>query len=156
MADWDAPTTFAQVWASAVASRPTETFLIFEGPDGHVAEWTYAEFEHQVERVAALLHREAVGPGSAVHLALTNCPTFVAVWIATIRLGAWIVPGDPMGKEQEFADQIERTDPTVGFYAEPRSQNYGGAVPAGMTAIARSLRYTQAVVCACQGKIGPW
>ena len=38
-----------------------------------------------------------VGHGDAVHLALTNSPAFVAVWLAAIRLGAWIVPVRPDG-----------------------------------------------------------
>jgi len=46
MADWTDATTFAHAWSRAVSDHATSTFLIFEGPDGSVAEWTYAEFDH--------------------------------------------------------------------------------------------------------------
>ena len=136
MPDWTDPTTFAQVWANAVTARSDETFLVFEAPDGSISGWTYREFDAVVERVAASLVAAAVGAGEAVHIALTNCPTFVAVWIAAIRLGAWIVPGDPMGKEQQFADQIQRTQAKVGFYALTRAGEYLPSVPPSMTAVA--------------------
>ena len=119
--------TFSSVWDRAVRARTDETFLIFEDPSGHVTQWTYQEFDLQVQRVAARLNAEGVGAGSCVHLALTNCPTFVAVWLAAIRLGAWIVPSDPMGKEPEFAEQMERTSPIVGVCSTGRSTPYRAA-----------------------------
>ncbi len=132
MPDLAYPSTFAQSWARSVSDYPDAVFLIFENPDGESTSWTYAQFDSEVERVASFLVHNNVSAGSSVHLALTNSPTFIAVWIATIRLGAWIVPGDPMGREPEFADQIMRTAPTVGFYAAARADEYLGAVPPGM------------------------
>lgn len=133
--DWADATTFAHVWAHSVADRSHDTFLLFEGPDGHVAEWTYAEFDSQIGRVASLLAANGVGEGSAVHLALTNCPTFVAVWIAANRMGAWIVPSDPMGRTPELADHIERTRPAVGFCATSRADAYRPAAIPGMEVV---------------------
>jgi carnitine-CoA ligase len=132
MASWDDPVSFAAVWANAVAEHNHETFLVFEGPDGHVAEWTYADFDRQVSRVATLLVDHGVGSGASVHLALTNSPTFVAVWLAATRLGAWIVPSDPMGRTPELADHIERTRPTIGFCASDRADVYRAAAPDGL------------------------
>ena len=87
MADWPDATTFAQVWANAVATRPDAGFLTFEAPDGKVTDWTYGEFDHIVASMATELVAHGVVPGASVHLALTNSPTFIAVWIATVRLG---------------------------------------------------------------------
>ena len=44
-----------------------------------------------------------------MHLALTNSPAFVAVWLATMRLGAWIVPRDPMATRARARRPLERT-----------------------------------------------
>lgn len=129
------PTTFAQVWAAGVDAHPAAVFLVFEDADGRVATWTYGEFDAQVARVAAFLSTARVGAGSAVHLALTNCPAFVAVWLAAVRLGAWIVPSDPMGRTPELADHIERTTPTIGFCARTRRDDYRAAAPADMTIV---------------------
>ncbi|MDG1410555.1 MAG: AMP-binding protein [Acidimicrobiales bacterium] len=135
MANWSTPTTFAHAWARSVSDHPDSIFLIFEGPDQIATSWTYAQFDVEVERVAAFLLANGTGPGRAVHLALTNSPTFIAVWIAAIRLGAWIVPGDPMGRAPEFAEQIQRTNPDVGFYGSSRADEYLSAAPSAMVAV---------------------
>jgi crotonobetaine/carnitine-CoA ligase len=128
MAGWPDACAFAVAWQRAVGSRPDQSFLLFERPDGRVAEWTYAQFDQVVARVAATLRRLGVEPGSSVHLALTNSPSFVAVWLATTRLGAWIVPSDPMGKAPELAGHIERTRPVVGVCSTARADVYRDAV----------------------------
>lgn len=127
--------TLAGAWARSVAARPSEVFLIFEGPDGTTTQWTYAEFDDIVARVGAMLADAGVVSGTSVHLALTNSPTFVAAWLATNRLGAWIVPSDPMGKSPELADHIERTSPVVGFCAAARSVAYRAAAKSSMTIV---------------------
>jgi carnitine-CoA ligase len=127
VADWPDATTFAQVWANAVATRPDAGFLTFEAPDGKVTDWTYGEFDHIVASMATELVAHGVVPGASVHLALTNSPTFIAVWIATVRLGGWIVPSDPMGRTAEFDDHIERTNPVAGFFGRDRADVYRSA-----------------------------
>ena len=128
MASWTAPVTFAQTWARAVAEHEHRVFLRFEGPDHRVAEWTYSDFDDIVGRTAAALVEHGVGRGDAVHLALTNSPTFIAVWLAANRLGAWIVPSDPMGRTPELADHVERTAPMVGFCSADRVDAYLPAI----------------------------
>lgn len=122
-----AATTFAQVWSRAVSEHASLTFLVFEAPDGRVSEWTYAEFDREVAQVASHLREVGVEQGGTISLALTNCPTFVAVWLAATSLGATIVPSDPMGTSEELADHIGRTTPTVGFCAIDRAGIYRAA-----------------------------
>ena len=121
------PVAFSEVWERAVEARPDETFLIFETPDGTAARWTYADFDRDVNRTSGTLAAAGVEPGSAVHLALTNSPAFVAVWLAAVRMGAWIVPSDPMGKAPELAGHIERTRPAVGVCSTERADVYRAA-----------------------------
>jgi len=116
--------TLARRWTDAVDAHGDETFLIFEGPGGTVTSWTYAEFDGVIARFATELANRGVVPGRSVHVALTNGPAFVAAWLATVRLGAWIVPSDPMGRTPEFADHVERTDPVVGCCARERAEEY--------------------------------
>ena len=84
-----------------------------------------------VARVAADLVERGVKPGDAVHLALKNGPPFVAIWLATIGLGAWIVPADPMARTPELADHLARTSPTVGFCDRDRQDEYLPAAAEG-------------------------
>ncbi len=127
MSTWAKPVSFASVWDRAVAGRADETFLIFETPAGAVARWSYGDFDEAVDRVVGTLAASGAEPGAAVHLALTNSPTFVAAWLAASRLGAWIVPSDPMGRTPELAGHIERTRPTVGLCAGARAGTYRAA-----------------------------
>jgi carnitine-CoA ligase len=125
-------TTFAMLWRRAVERGPDTTFLVFERPDGHSLQWTYAEFDHVVSRAAHYLDRNGVTRGDAVHLALTNSPTFVAVWLAATGLGAWIVPSDPMAATAELQGHLARTRPVIGFCATDRADTYRAAAPPAM------------------------
>ncbi len=139
MASEDVPTTFAQAWERSVEARSDETFLIFEGLDGRTVQWTYGDFDLLVARTAGLLVAKGVTPGDCVHVALANCPAFVAVWLASVRLGAWFVPSDPMGGVDELAGHIARTRPVVGFCASARAEVYRRACgPIGVVEIDES------------------
>ena len=132
---WPTAVTFADSWQAAVDIAHDSTFLIFEGADGTSHEWTYGEFDDVVARCAGFLADRNVVAGDAVHLALTNSPAFVALWLATIRLGAWLVPSDPMSAAPELAEHIERTKPRIGFCSPARSGTYRAAAPAELTVI---------------------
>ncbi|MBI5088272.1 MAG: AMP-binding protein [Actinobacteria bacterium] len=127
--------TLSGLWQRAVSRDPDATFLVFERPDGGVAEWTYGDFDGIVARTGEFLANRGVAAGHAVHLALTNSPTFVAVWLAATRLGAWIVPSDPMAATAELQGHIARTRPTIGFCATTRAATYRAATPAGMRVV---------------------
>ena len=118
------PATFAARWAEAVAAAPDRPFLAFEAPSGAVTRWTYGEFDDVVARAAGALASRGVEHGCAVHLTLTNCPAFVAAWLAAARLGAWIVPSDPGSTAPELAGHIDRTKPVVGLCGAARAAVY--------------------------------
>jgi crotonobetaine/carnitine-CoA ligase len=87
--------TFAQRWHAAVSTSGDRPFLVFEGPDRSVSQWTYREFDGVVTRMGAPLAAAGVTPGSSVHVVLRDCPAFIAIWLACARSGAWMVPADP-------------------------------------------------------------
>ena len=120
--------SFAAMWRQAVDRAPGDTFLVFERPDGNVRSWTYGEFDRTVSCVARYLKDHGVVACSSVHLALVNSPTFVAVWLATANLGAWIVPSDPMATSAELSGHITRTLPVVALCGEARAAAYRAAV----------------------------
>ncbi len=143
MSTWAEPMTFAAVWRRAVRTNPDAPFLVFEHPASPeqantgpantaptCTEWTYGQFDAEVQRVASHLSKLGISAGSSVHLALTNSPTFIAAWLATTCLGAWIVPSDPMARVPELSDHLRRTTPTVGFCARERADMYREAVAA--------------------------
>ncbi|KUO05546.1 class I adenylate-forming enzyme family protein [Streptomyces caeruleatus] len=126
--------TFQHTWDSAVRRHTDSPFLVFRAESGEVCEWTYGEFDLVVARTADSLRAAGVGPGSPVHVALRNCPAFVALWLAASRLGAWLVPVDPASSPRDIDRQVRRVRPAVGVCASAREAVYregaGDRVPA--------------------------
>ena len=102
--------TFTEAWCRSVRAGSDTPFLVFERPDGESHTWTYSEFDALAARAGGLLQSCGVGAGSAVHLALTNSPAFVALWLAAANLGAWIVPSRP-DELDAGAGRAHRTHP---------------------------------------------
>ena len=127
--------TFAGRWAEAVAVGIDRPFLAFEDPSGATTAWTYGEFDAVVAGTAGSLWARGVRPGSCVHLALANSPTFVAIWLAAARLGAWIVPSDPRATAPELAGHMARTGPVVGLCGAERADAYTDAAAGGFEVI---------------------
>jgi crotonobetaine/carnitine-CoA ligase len=122
------PMTFAQRWNAAVSTSGDRPFLVFEGPDRSVSQWTYREFDGVVTRMGAILAASGVMPGSSVHVVLRNCPAFIAIWLACARSGAWIVPVDPTSTARDIARQLDRVRPAAGICAASRADVYAAGV----------------------------
>lgn len=120
-------TCFGDLWRDAVATRSNAPFLVFETSSGSSHSWTYAEFDDVVARAAAKLTGLGVAQGDSVNLALTNSPAFVALWLASIRLGAWIVPSDPQSRTQELIEHQSRTHTRVGVCSVHREDEFSAA-----------------------------
>jgi crotonobetaine/carnitine-CoA ligase len=120
--------TFAQRWDAAVSTSGERPFLVFEGPDQSVTQWTYREFDAVVTRVGATLAAAGVTPGSSVHVVLRNCPAFIAIWLACARSGAWLVPVDPTSTARDISRQLDRVRPAAGICAASRSDVYEAGV----------------------------
>ncbi|MEY4252157.1 MAG: hypothetical protein RL691_1038, partial [Actinomycetota bacterium] len=120
-------TCFGDLWRDAVATRSNATFLVFETSSGSSHSWTYAEFDDVVARAAAKLTGLGVAQGDSVNLALTNSPAFVALWLASVRLGAWIVPSDPQSRTQELVEHQSRTNAKVGICSVHREDEFRAA-----------------------------
>lgn len=128
--------TFQSTWTTAVKQHGDNPFLVFQAESGAQSRWTYAEFDEVVTRTAGALRAAGVSHGSSVHVVLRNCPAFIALWLATSRLGAWLVPVDPGSTARDIASQVQRVQPVVGVYSAHRADVYregtNGTVPAVM------------------------
>jgi long-chain acyl-CoA synthetase len=81
----------------SASDRPDDVALVYR--DQRV---THAELVDRVERLAAGLVAEGIGPGDAVALLLPNDPTFVASYYAISALGGIVVPVNPAFKQDEL------------------------------------------------------
>lgn len=113
----------AAVWPPRVprALRPPQTSLWFNlevsarrYPDKPATVFfdrvmTYAELQHQAERVAAWLAARGVRKGDRVILLSQNCPQFIVAYYGIVRANAVVVLVNPMNKADELGHYI--TDP---------------------------------------------
>jgi crotonobetaine/carnitine-CoA ligase len=129
--------SFAAHWNRAVENAADSTFLSWEGSDDQLASWTYGEFAGVVSEVGNHLTDRGVRPGSRVHVALTNSPAFVAIWLACAQLGAVLVPSDPLASKRELGETIARTAPVIGIGSLRRAEDYRAG--AGSTGLAVQL-----------------
>jgi long-chain acyl-CoA synthetase len=67
---------------------------------------TYGALELMTARVATLLRRRGVGVGDRVAVMLPNVPEFAAVYYGVLRIGAVVVPIDPLLRKREIASYV--------------------------------------------------
>ena len=85
----------------AAESYPDATATIFLGQ-----RRTYRALHRDVVRFAAGLRRLGVRPGDRVAIMLPNCPQFLIAFYATLRIGAVVVPCNPLYTPREIAAQL--------------------------------------------------
>lgn len=77
---------------SRKASGPNHKALIWEGEDGKVREFTYAELSSLVSKMSTLFLNLGVKPGDAVGIFMPMVPEVVAALFACFKIGAVAVP----------------------------------------------------------------
>ena len=76
-------------WADAT---PTKQAVVWEGEDGEVRSWTYAELRREADSLAMQLESQGVGRGDVVGIFLPMLPETVAALVAVMKLGAVFLP----------------------------------------------------------------
>ena len=74
------------------ASTPDRTALVWEGEDGRVRTWTWAELRRQTDALAFVLDSRGVGIGDAVGVFLPMVPETIATVLAVAKIGAVFLP----------------------------------------------------------------
>jgi len=87
--------------------HPARELLVFEDTHGRVARWTWQEAYEETIAVAAWLVERGIRPADRVHLHLPNRPEFLFAWFAAARIGAAIVPTNPLSSVDEVRFVIE-------------------------------------------------
>ena len=105
--------TLRSVLEHRVQTQPASTFLVFEGSDGHASSLTYGQFDRMVNRTAGGLMQLGVGKGDRVNLHLTNCPKFLFFWFAAGKIGAVMVPTNPLSPPDELRYPVHHSESVV-------------------------------------------
>ncbi|MGD2049649.1 MAG: long-chain fatty acid--CoA ligase [Chloroflexota bacterium] len=80
---------------------PGYPFIIFKG-----RSFTFQQINEAVDLFARALQKLGVGIGDRVAIHLPNCPQFVIVYYAILRLGALAVPCNPIYTAREMTHQL--------------------------------------------------
>ncbi|MDD7939453.1 AMP-binding protein [Actinomycetospora lutea] len=104
--------------AGTAADRPEAPFLVFAG-DAGVETVSYAEQVRRADETAGLLAELGVEPGARVHLMTPNRPEFLDVWFACARLGAVVVPVNPLSTADEVGHQLTDSRAVLSVVDEP-------------------------------------
>lgn len=102
---WEIPVDPAPAWRildEAAARWPDLPAIEFAG-----RRLRYSELQALVAHAAAGLQRLGVQPGDRVGLYLPNCPHYVIVFFAALKVGAVVVNFSPLDAEAMLASKIE-------------------------------------------------
>ena len=95
--------------------RPDKTAIEFKdsrGPLGSL-ELTFSELQREVERWAAAFARMGVQKGDRVALYLCNRPEFVIAYLATLEVGAIMVPVNLRYQRRELSHILNDAEPAL-------------------------------------------
>ena len=97
-----------QIFDNAVSKYPNHVALDFMGK-----LYTYADMGSMIARAAKGLQSLGVKKGDRVGLFLPNTPYYVALYFATLKLGAIVVNFNPLYVEREIEKQIKDSGCTI-------------------------------------------
>jgi long-chain acyl-CoA synthetase len=103
----------ARILTDGAAAHGDRPALWFEG-----SPMSYAELDRRARVAAGELRRRGVTPGDRVALALPNSPAFLAAYFGALRLGAIVVPLNPLLAPPEVEERLAAAGATVLLDAE--------------------------------------
>jgi len=139
-----APVPVPDLLDASVAEYGARPALSFLG-----RKWTYAALGTLVDRVAAGLQAEGVGPGTKVGLCLPNTPYSVIFFFAVMKAGGTVVNFSPLYVERELRHQIRDSGTTIMVVPDLK------LIHARVAAVAHEAGLKRIVVCPLAGVL-PW
>jgi crotonobetaine/carnitine-CoA ligase len=106
--------TVRDLWSERVALSGGETALLFEPSEGRERMVDYATLNDRIDRAARAFHDElGIEKGDTVGLHLPNCPEYLEVWYALLKLGAVSVHSNTNHTAREVNYTLDNSDAGV-------------------------------------------
>ena len=102
------PATLTELLSDRVTRHPDKLALIFQD-----RRWSYAEFQREVDRVAAGLLRIGVKKGERIAFLLPNSAEFLFATFAVTKIGAVFVPLNPQYTAEEAEYVLRHSEASV-------------------------------------------
>ena len=102
--------SIADLVALQARAAPDRIAVICEG-----ATIAYASFDARIDRVAAALQRDGVGPGAVVAICAASSIDYAEVFVGTVRAGAAVAPLSPSATAAQLAAMIADSGATLLF-----------------------------------------
>lgn len=125
MADIVGNETLRDVWEVLVADRGDHQFLSFHNRVGRLFEYTYQEFDYEINRAANMFITLGVEKGERVAVQLHTSPEFLMCLFGLAKIGAVMVPINEQYIADEAAYVLGRTD-AVCAVVEPQFYDVHG------------------------------
>ncbi|MBM3949079.1 MAG: AMP-binding protein [SAR202 cluster bacterium] len=93
--------------AQAIPDKP---FIVFEDVEARAHTFTYGRFDQTVNRLTHGLRQLGVRKGDRVNVHLSNSPEFLFSWFAIAKLGAVMVPTNPLSPPDELAYPVHHSE----------------------------------------------
>ncbi|MDR3053354.1 MAG: crotonobetaine/carnitine-CoA ligase [Coriobacteriales bacterium] len=145
MADIIGNQTLRDLWENTACCHDTKTFLIFQNRDGAVCEYSYQQFNDEINKTANLFLHCGIRKGDRVAVQLCSSPEFMMCLFGLAKIGAVTVPLNDQGclSESQYAlekCQVQMAVVEERFVADYRAlQREYDLLPLGLM-VARSTR----------------
>jgi len=106
-------------------SRPAHAALV-QGDD----VLSYAALDALMDRIAASLQRDGIGPGDAIAICATTSPRYAAVFLGALRAGAAVAPLAPSVTPESFASMLGDAQARLLFIDAAALEALGTSAPA--------------------------
>ncbi|MBD3648594.1 MAG: acyl--CoA ligase, partial [Pseudomonadales bacterium] len=113
-----APPSLREVWLASLGHGDRD-YLVYQDE-----RWTYDQAHGEVASLAAWLHRNNVGQGKRVAIAMRNYPEWLIAYWATVSVGATVVGMNAWWIENEMAYALDDASPDVLIAGQERLDRF--------------------------------
>lgn len=101
------------MWDNLALIHGNKTALIFENQSGQTSQYSYQEFNNEINRASNLFHSLGIEKGDKVALQLYNSPELLISWFGLAKIGAVMVPINAHYLYDECSYIIKKCQPKV-------------------------------------------
>lgn len=113
MADIVGNKTLRDMWDELARINDEKKVLIFHDCNGNNCEFTYPQFNEEINKTANLFLDLGIKKGEKVAIQLYNCPEILMCWFGIAKIGAVMVPLNTQYTQEECEDIIQKCSVTA-------------------------------------------